>query len=100
MLPVELNTKNGGLEIRFSETLDKDSASEIGNYNLEKWTYTWNSSYGSRQGLFSLDHRGEIGPDSMLVSNIHIYDDHRSVFLDILVIDTVYVDNYILLLDL
>jgi|SRR5690625_1166611 len=99
MLPVELNTKNGGLEIRFSETLDKDSASEIGNYNLEKWTYTWNSSYGSRQGLFSLDHRGEIGPDSMLVSNIQISDDQRSVFLEIPGFNPGMVDSSIPILD-
>lgn len=52
----------GRLVLRFSEPLDLASATNTANYRLAKWTYPWNSSYGSKQ-LFSLDRPGQPGPD-------------------------------------
>jgi glucose/arabinose dehydrogenase len=98
-MPVEVNTKIGGIEIRFSDEIDIETASDIENYNLEKWTYTWNSSYGSRQGLFSLENRGELGPDLVEVTNIQFSEDQRSVFLEIPGFNHGYVNSSIPILD-
>jgi glucose/arabinose dehydrogenase len=82
-MPVEVNTRVGGLELRFSDELDPGYAVDAQNYNLEKWTYTWNSSYGSRQGLFSVDNPGETGQDSVNISSIRLSEDRKSVFIEI-----------------
>jgi hypothetical protein len=82
-LPVDLHTRAGGLELRFGEPLDRASATNPENYRLMKWTYTWNSTYGSRQGHFSVDKLGEIGPDPVTVQSVHLSDDGRTVFLEI-----------------
>lgn len=81
-LPVALNTREGGLELSFGEPLDRASATNPGNYNLSKWTYPWNSSYGTKQ-LYSLDNPGEAGPDSVQVRSVELSDDGRTVFLEI-----------------
>jgi azurin len=81
-LPVAVNTREGGLELRFGEPLDRASATNPENYNLSKWTYTWNSSYGARQ-FSSLDKPGEAGPDPVSVSSVRLSDDGRTVFLEI-----------------
>ncbi|HWV58156.1 MAG TPA: DUF6797 domain-containing protein [Longimicrobiales bacterium] len=82
-LPVALHTRAGGIEIRFSDPLDPASATDPTNYSLTKWTYAWNSSYGSRQGLFSVDSPGEVGPDTVEVRNIRLSQDRRTVFIEI-----------------
>lgn len=81
-LPVALNTQAGGIEIRFGEPLDPASATDPDNYSLSKWSYTWNSSYGSRH-LYSLDNPGEPGPDPVHVQSAELSDDARTVFLQI-----------------
>jgi plastocyanin len=82
-LPVAVNTREGGLELRFAEPLDRASATNLANFRLSKWTYTWNSSYGSRQGFFSVDRPGQIGVDTVTVRAARLSDDGRTVFLDI-----------------
>ena len=81
-LPVALNTRPGGLELRFAEPLDRTSATNPANYKLSKWTYTWNSSYGSKQ-FFSLDRPGEAGPDPVAVQSAALSADGRTLILEI-----------------
>jgi glucose/arabinose dehydrogenase/plastocyanin len=81
-VPVALNTRPGGLELRFAEPLDRASATNAANYRLSKWTYTWNSSYGSKQ-FFSLDRPGQAGPDPVTVQSATLSADGRTLFLEI-----------------
>ena len=81
-VPVALHTRTGGLELRFTEPLDRASATNPANYRLSKWTYTWNSSYGSK-GFFSLDKPGEAGPDPVAVRSTTLSGDGRTLLLEI-----------------
>ncbi|MBA2602828.1 MAG: hypothetical protein H0U94_04515 [Acidobacteria bacterium] len=81
-LPVALHTKTGGLELRFATPLDRASATNLANYRLSKWTYTWNSSYGSKQ-FFSLDKPGQAGPDPVAVQSASLSSDGRTLLLEI-----------------
>ena len=81
-VPVALHTKTGGLELQFAEPLDRMSATNPANYRLAKWTYTWNSSYGSKQ-FFSLDKPGQAGPDPVAVQSANLSADGRTLLLDI-----------------
>jgi len=82
-VPISVTTKAGGLEIRFSEVLDREAAGEIGNYKLQKWTYPWTSQYGTRGKVYSVDNPGETKPDPVQVESIRLSDDGQSVFLEI-----------------
>jgi glucose/arabinose dehydrogenase/plastocyanin len=81
-LPVATNTLDGGIELSFGEPLDRVSATNPDNYRLSKWSYTWNSSYGSRY-LYSLNNPGEPGPDLVHVQSVELSGDGRTVFLEI-----------------
>jgi hypothetical protein len=98
-LPIEVNTRTGGLELRFSEELDLESATDVSNYNLQQWTYTWNSSYGSREGFYSIDSPGELGSDEVEIVSIHISDDKKSIFLELPGFESGPVDTRIPLLE-
>jgi hypothetical protein len=82
-VPISVNTKAGGLEIRFSQELDPKIAADIENYELQKWTYPWTSQYGTRGKMFSVDNPGETEPDPVEVESIRLSDDGKSVFLAI-----------------
>jgi glucose/arabinose dehydrogenase/plastocyanin len=81
-VPVALNTRTGGLELRFATPLDRASATNPANYRLSKWTYTWNSSYGSKQ-FFSLEKPGQAGPDPVAVQSATLSGDDRTLLLAI-----------------
>lgn len=82
-VPVAVNTKAGGLEIRFSQKLDPEVATNIENYELQKWTYPWTRQYGTRGKLYSVDNPGETKPDPVQVESIRLSEDGKSVFLEI-----------------
>ena len=81
-LPVRLNTMAGGLALEFATPLDRASATNPASYRLSKWTYTWNSSYGSK-GFFSLDRPGQTGPDPVAVASAALSADGRTLLLSI-----------------
>lgn len=81
-VPLALHTRTGGLELRFAEPLDRVSASNPANYRLTRWTYTRNSSYGSKQ-FFSLDKPGQAGPDPVAVRSATLSNDGRTLLLEI-----------------
>lgn len=81
-VPVALHTKPGGLELQFAEPLDRRSATDPANFRLSRWTYAWNSSYGSKQ-LFSIDRPGQPGPDPLSVQAATLSADGRTLRLDI-----------------
>jgi hypothetical protein len=80
-VPVAVNTRERGIEIRFGEPLDPTSAQDPANYTLSRWTYPWSASYGSQ--LYSIENPGEIGPDPVAVTAARLSDDGRAVFLEI-----------------
>ena len=81
-LPTAVSTKQGAIELRFSDELDPASATNPASYQLSKWTYPWNATYGSKQ-LYSLDRPGQPGPDPVVVESIRLAADRRTVHLQI-----------------
>ncbi|SDM70884.1 Glucose/arabinose dehydrogenase, beta-propeller fold [Kriegella aquimaris] len=82
-IPVAINTKAGGIELRFSQTLDPKIAVNKENYALKKWTYPWTRQYGTRGKLYSVDKPGVTKPDLVQVRSIRLSKDRKSVFLEI-----------------
>jgi len=82
-LPVAVDTRKGGLELRFAEPLDPASATDPRNYSLSQWTYPWTSQYGTRGKIYSINHPGETGADPVVIQSIQLSDDRKTVSLSI-----------------
>ncbi|MFY0651389.1 MAG: hypothetical protein JXQ96_05120 [Cyclobacteriaceae bacterium] len=82
-LPVAINTKAGGIELRFNQKLDSKSAKDIENYKLQKWTYPWTRQYGTRGKVYSVDNPGNTKPDPVKVESVRLSKNKKSVFLEI-----------------
>ncbi|MBM1105872.1 hypothetical protein JQC67_06970 [Aurantibacter crassamenti] len=82
-VPVAINTKAGGIELRFNQKLDTKTAKAIENYELKKWTYPWTRQYGTRGKLYSVDKPGTTKPDPVEVTSVRLSKDKKSVFLEI-----------------
>lgn len=81
--PVAVNTRKGGLELRFSEALDASLASDPQNYKLSLWTYPWTSQYGTRGKIYSAMHPGEAEADFIRIQSITLSEDQKTVLLEI-----------------
>lgn len=82
-LPVAVNTLKGGIELRFAEPLNPNSAIEPGNFSLSQWTYPWTSQYGTRGKVYSANRPGEAGPDPVAIRSILLSSDRTTLTLEI-----------------
>ena len=80
-LPVGLRTSKQGVKLTFSDSLDRQSASNPENYTVKRWTYKYDKSYGSDE--YSLKNPGETGRDSVEVESVQVSDDGKGIILQI-----------------
>jgi len=78
-LPVALSAFTNGIQIRFTEPLDRQIAEDIESYGLQQWNYRWTSSYGSKE--YSVNYPDTVGHDPVEVRSAQLSKDGRSVFL-------------------
>jgi cytochrome c5 len=48
-MPLNLKSKEGALELRFSQTLKKSFAEDKANYGIKAWKIKWSQDYGSQE---------------------------------------------------
>ena len=72
-LPVGLKVKKGGVEITFSEPLDKEAAADPDNYSVDTSNIRWSQDYGSKD----YDRNEHLVDDAMLLA------DGKTVYLEI-----------------
>ena len=95
-MPIELHAKKNGVELRFTSSIDTQSAIDLENWNVEVWNYLWSEAYGSPEistfadaekpaesGQFSRSQMTKAQHDPMKVKSISVGTDDRSVFLEI-----------------
>lgn len=82
-IPVAVNTKKGGLELRFTEPLDTEIAREKSNYRIRQWTYPWTSQYGTRGKVYSAFNPGEASTDNVTIDSVQVSNDRKTVTLEI-----------------
>ncbi|PYI83411.1 MAG: heme-binding protein, partial [Verrucomicrobia bacterium] len=68
--PLELHAKKNGLQITFTEPLDKAPAIDDQNYAIEQWNYRWTDP-------------AQVGHDPVAVKSITLSADAKTVFLEI-----------------
>jgi glucose/arabinose dehydrogenase len=80
-LPVDLKVKPGEVSITFSDPLDKASAADADNFNVEQWNYRWTENYGSAQ--YKVSDAKKQGHDAVEVDDALLSADGKTVTLKI-----------------
>jgi hypothetical protein len=79
--PLELHVTKKGIQITFTDPLDKTSATDEQNYAIEQWNYRWTSEYGSKD--YSVANPGQLGHDTVATKSIVLSADAKTIFLEI-----------------
>ncbi|MGB8170503.1 MAG: hypothetical protein WCF18_23570, partial [Chthoniobacteraceae bacterium] len=100
-MPIELHVKKDGIELRFTTSLDTQSARDPENWHLEQWRYLWSAAYGSPElsaegetetpaeagkdgaAQFTKAQMSVAKHDPVTVKSVTIGTDDRTVFLEI-----------------
>jgi glucose/arabinose dehydrogenase len=80
-LPNKLHVYSNGIELGFTEALDKETAEDAGSYSIERWNYFYQSKYGSKDYL--PDEPKKEGHETVNVTSAKLLPDGHSVFLQI-----------------
>ena len=78
-MPEEIHIAQDGLSLMFTDPLDAESATDVGNYGIKHWNYRYRAEYGSEQ--YKMD--GSEGQDTLQASEAAISADRRTVYLKI-----------------
>jgi hypothetical protein len=78
-MPSSFRVFGNGIEVGFSEPLDKQSLADAKNYRIEQWNYAWTSTYGSFH--YSVKDPKKVGHDSVEILDVSVAPDGRSIFL-------------------
>ena len=80
-LPVDFAVKTSGIELRFSDPLDPQSATELSHFTAQRWNYFWSGAYGSPD--YSVTHPKEPTRDNLTIKAAQLSADARTLTLDI-----------------
>lgn len=80
-MPIALHVKDNGIEITFTDPVQKDSAADPGAWDIQQWNYHWSSDYGS--GEYSVADPSKKGHDTVAVKSATLSDDGKTLFLGI-----------------
>lgn len=100
-MPIELHARKTGIELRFTSSIDTQSAADPENWNVEVWNYLWSAAYGSPEistiaesekpaesgtggvNQFTPAQMTKAQHDPLKVKSVTVGTDDRSVFLEI-----------------
>jgi hypothetical protein len=80
-MPNELHVRRNGIELGFTDSLDRASAEDLQNYSVEQWNYRWTEKYGSDD--FSVSDPQKKGHDAVNVRRAKLSPDNKHVLLEI-----------------
>jgi hypothetical protein len=79
--PTELHVHENAIRLRFTDALDKETASDPGSWSVLQWNYHWSSEYGSKH--WSVLNPDKQGYDTLEVKKATLLADGKTVFLEI-----------------
>jgi hypothetical protein len=80
-MPKTLHAYSNGLELGFTEPLDRSTAEDTGSYSIEDWNYRYQQKYGSKDYL--PDDPTKTGHETINITSAKLLPDGHSVFLQI-----------------
>jgi hypothetical protein len=79
--PVNMHVTKDGVELTFTDALDKDSVEDIDNYVVQRWNYRWTRGYGSKH--YSVKDPKRTGQDEVEVLDARLLADGVTVSLEL-----------------
>jgi putative heme-binding domain-containing protein len=79
-LPCGFHVHQNGVLVRFTNPVDRSTASQIDRQFAQAWNYRYSAAYGSPE--FSPRHRGIAGHDPQEITSIHVLPGGREIFLE------------------
>ena len=79
-LPIAFEARKGGIRLKFTEALSRETAEDPGSYGIEQWNYKYSKGYGSKE--YSALSPDTPGHDSVEVTAAKLENEH-TVFLQI-----------------
>ncbi len=80
-VPVNMHATEDGVQLTFSDALDKSSAEDIDNYVVQRWNYRWTRGYGSKH--YSVKDPKRTGQDEVEVLEATLSTDGRMLELEL-----------------
>jgi hypothetical protein len=80
-VPVAWHARSNGLTLTFAQSLEKETAEDVGSYAVEQWNYRYAAQYGSKD--WSVADPDREGHDTLDVRSAKLHADCRTVFLEI-----------------
>jgi hypothetical protein len=80
-LPTAFAACADGIELSFDTPLERSSAQDPSNYQIEEWNYRWSETYGSFH--YCLSDPQKIGHDKLPVQQAALSEDGKRVFLTV-----------------
>ena len=80
-IPIEMKSYRNGISLTFTRELERESAEDPANYQLEAWNYKWSAAYGSPE--FKVSAPGQVGRDDVEVRSVTLLPNDRTVFLEL-----------------
>ncbi|MCM8542111.1 MAG: cytochrome C, partial [Lentisphaeraceae bacterium] len=80
-IPTGLKVVKDGIEITFTNPVDKDEAGDVQAYAVSQWNYKYSEAYGSSD--YSLAKPGEKGQDTVKIKSAKVSADGKTVKLEI-----------------
>jgi hypothetical protein len=80
-MPTGWRVVPGGIELTFSQPLERETAEDVGSYGIEQWNYLWGEQYGSPE--YSVKDPKKQGRDEVEISSAKLVGDGTKVLLSI-----------------
>ncbi|TLD71251.1 heme-binding domain-containing protein [Phragmitibacter flavus] len=80
-VPVEIESRDNGVLIRFDEAVDVNVAKEAAKHGVQCWNYKYSAAYGSPE--WSVKHPDKAGHDVLEVRSAHVLEGGKTLFLEI-----------------
>jgi glucose/arabinose dehydrogenase len=80
-MPAGLKVRGNGIEITFTDPLDRELAEDVESYGVEQWNYVWSAEYGSDE--VSTTDPALKQHDQVEVASAKLSEDGKTVFLEI-----------------
>ncbi len=83
-----MHVRPGGLEITLTAPVERSSALDLQNYNLQQWNYKWSEKYGSdlysvREPAKIVGKKGELKGEQVELTSVDLSPDGRTLFLHV-----------------
>lgn len=78
---VGLHSRQNGMELIFTEPVDRSTAEDLTSYELDRWNYRYAAEYGSKD--YSVSDPKKEGHDRVEIASATLLPDGKSVFLKV-----------------